>query len=92
MNLIENWKNKLGLNDWGITTERVQPDQVEYNGEVEFIGVYYDRKNSTSKKAIIYHDVDLYEEAIVHELLHLKYPDKNEDWINVKTKEELKNK
>jgi hypothetical protein len=30
----------------------------------------------------IHHDRELTEKDIVHELLHVKYPNKNEDWIN----------
>lgn len=89
MNLIQKWQNKLGISDWNITTERIKPEQVVYNGATEFIGVYFNQEDLCLKEAIIYHDVDLYEEAIVHELVHVRYPDKNEDWVNSKTKKLL---
>lgn len=89
MKLIQKWQNKLGINDWNITTEKIKPEQVVYNGATEFIGVYFNQEDLCLKEATIYHDVDLYEEAIVHELVHVRYPDKNEDWVNSKTKKLL---
>lgn len=68
--IINKWKNKLGIPNWEITTKRISPDQIEYDGEDYFIGITRDFDN---KKATIYHDVDLYEEAILHELLHIKF-------------------
>ena len=44
-----------------------------------------------NKKGIIYHDIDLDEESIVHELLHVKNPEKDEDWVNMVTNQLLKN-
>ena len=84
--LIEHWKEFLGLSHWHITTERIDPKQVIYDGETYFIGISIDW-NSLS--GIIYHDVDLYEEAILHELLHIRYSTEDEDWINAKTNELL---
>ena len=85
---INKWKNKLGIPNWDITTERITPGQIEYSGEEYFIGITRDFKK---KKGIIYHDIDLYEEAIIHELLHVRYPTKNEDWVN-KVSRKLLNK
>tara|TARA_R110000796_G_scaffold82592_1_gene181037 strand:- start:68937 stop:69212 length:276 start_codon:yes stop_codon:yes gene_type:complete len=84
--LIHKWQRILKIDDWKITTERIHPEQVIHNGEKYFIGIVRDWDN---QKGIIYHDVDLYEEAIVHELLHVRYPNKDEDWINEKTKKLL---
>jgi len=86
--IIYKWQNKLGINDWKITTERIKPEQVAYNGEKYFIGITRDFKNKTG---VIYHDTDLYEEAIIHELVHVRYPTKSEDWVNKKTEKLLKN-
>ena len=80
--LIKYWQEKLKLNEWNIMAKRILPDQIVYNGEAYFIGITRDNKN---KKATIYHDIDLYEEAIIHELLHLKYPTQSELWINKET-------
>ena len=82
---IKYWQNKLGLNDWSIATERIKPEQVTNNGTDEIIGICFDRKNYFLKKAVIYHDVNLYEEAIIHELLHVRYPTRSEAWVNKKT-------
>jgi hypothetical protein len=80
--LIKYWQEKLKLNKWNIIAKRILPEQIVYNGETYFIGITRDNKN---RKATIYHDIDLYEEAIIHELLHLKYPTQSELWINKET-------
>ena len=68
--LIEHWKPILQIEDWEITTQCIESDQIDYDDQDYFIGIERDFENKT---AIIYHDVDLYEEAIVHELLHIKH-------------------
>jgi len=75
------------LHEWNITTEAIDPEQVTYpddcqGGERFFIGIEI---HHTNYKAVIYHDRPLYEEAIVHELLHVKYPDWSEDQVNKET-------
>mgnify|MGYP000038184206 FL=1 len=87
-NLIKKWQSRFKIKDWQITTERIKPEQIEYNGENYFVGIVRDFKN---KKGIIYHDIDLDEESIVHELLHVKNPEKDEDWVNMVTNQLLKN-
>lgn len=91
---INKWKNKLGIPNWEISTERILPGQVEYEGEDYFIGI---ERNFENKTAIIYHDVDLYEEAVLHELLHIKFQQLDsetfeayENRIDRKTKDMLK--
>ena len=44
-----------------------------------FVGIEIDKEN---KAGTIYHDRELTEADIIHELLHVKYPNKSEDWIN----------
>lgn len=85
-NLINKWQLKFKINDWQIKTKRIKPEQIEYNGENYFIGIERDFKN---KKGIIYHDIDLDEESIIHELLHVRNPEKNEDWVNTVTNQIL---
>tara|TARA_R110002020_G_scaffold30746_4_gene96581 strand:- start:1224 stop:1508 length:285 start_codon:yes stop_codon:yes gene_type:complete len=85
---IKKWQNKLEIQEWDITLESIHPEQIEYNGEKYFIGITRDFKNKTG---VIYHDIDLYEEAIIHELLHVRYPTKSEDWVNKKTKKLFEN-
>jgi len=89
--MIDKWKKKLGLTEWDIVPHNIISAQVVFPDDIHpkdkyFIGVY----NKDRRSAIIYHDIDLYEEAVVHELLHLKYPDKDEAWVNNKTEELLK--
>jgi len=69
--VIESWAKRLGVDDWDIRTERIDPKQVEYDGEDYFIGIERDFED---RKAVIYHDVPLDEESIVHELLHISFP------------------
>ena len=85
--VISEWQTKLGITGWNITTERIDPEQVMYDGEEYFIGISIDWDRL---KGIIYHDIDLKEDSIVHELLHIKYSTKNEEWINNKTEKLIK--
>ena len=54
--LIDSWAIALGVEDWDIRTERIDPKQIEYNGEDYFIGIEMDFDGSN---AVIYHDVPL---------------------------------
>ena len=85
---IKKWQNKLEIQEWDITLESIHPEQIEYNGEKYFIGITRDFKNKTG---VIYHDVDLYEEAIIHELLHVRYPTRSENWVNKESKKLFEN-
>ena len=90
--MLQEWKEKLGLDEWTITTEQINPEQVVYPEECLeeerfFIGIQPNHERHT---AVIYHDIALYDEAIVHELLHIKYPSKSENWIINKTTETMK--
>ena len=69
--LIKSWAERLGVDDWTIRTERIDPKQVEYNGEDYFIGI---DRDFDGRNAVIYHDIPLDEESIVHELLHIAFP------------------
>ena len=89
--LIEHWKSILQIEDWEITTQRIESGQIDYDDQDYFIGIERDFENKTG---IIYHDVDLYEEAIVHELLHVKHEqlpgtmfEEYEEFICMKTDE-----
>lgn len=85
--LIRKWQSRFGISDWQIKTERILPKQIEYSGETYFIAI---ERDFDKKKGIIYHDIDLCEESIIHELLHVKNPEKDEDWVNMKTNQLLK--
>ena len=88
--MMNQWKKKLDLTNWDITTEKINSEQVTYPDDCQgserfFIGISV----VEAFKAVIYHDVPLYEEAVVHELLHVKYPDWSEDQVNAETKKLL---
>ena len=74
--LIESWANRLGVGDWDIRTERIDPKQIEYDGEDYFVGI---ERDFDARNAVIYHDIPLDEESIVHELLHISFPQKDDE-------------
>ena len=89
---IEFWQQKLNLDSWTIVTESIGRDQVMFPEDISdedkfFIGVSVQEKN---KIAIISHDRDLTEEDIIHELLHVAYPEHDEDWVNDQTNKALR--
>lgn len=75
---ISKWQGLFGIEEWDIVTEQIDLDRVtvEYNGHKYFIGVLRD---FDEKRATIYHDVELDEETIIHELLHIVFPKPNPD-------------
>jgi len=94
MKAIEYWKNTLDLHEWCIESERIPRKAVVYSEEVPpedryFVGIEINRENKT---ATIYHDRFLTEEAVIHELLHVRYPKEDEDWINETTKQYIHSK
>jgi hypothetical protein len=76
--IISKWQKYLALEEWDISTEEIDLDTVtiEYNGQTYFVGIHRD---FDAKSAIIYHDVALDEESIIHELLHIVFPQPNSD-------------
>lgn len=85
--MIEKWKHILSLTDWDITAQAIDPNAVTYDADIPiesryYIGVLPDHE---SKTATIYHDRELTEEDIVHELLHIAHPDWTEDQVNMTT-------
>jgi len=91
MKLINEWQEKLGLNDWFIITEAINHDQVIYPNDLdlkEFIGITID---TDSKFGVINHTRALTPFDVIHELLHIKYPSWTEDQINNQTNIHLTN-
>jgi|TARA_R100000093_G_scaffold19847_2_gene11429 hypothetical protein len=86
---ITYWQEILKIADWKISLKRIMPEQIDYDGEDYFIGI---SRDFDKKEAVIHHDIDLTEEAIVHELLHVAFPEKNEEWINETTDQYLHSK
>lgn len=74
--LIRLWAKRLGIGDWDIRTERIDPEQVDYNGEKYFVGI---ERDFDDRSAVIYHDIPLDTESIVHELLHIAFPQKDDE-------------
>jgi hypothetical protein len=84
MKVINKWQDKFQLTDWEFTTQEIKPEQVLYDDDCPdkdkyFVGIEID---TLRRVGIVYHDRELTEQDIIHELLHVKYPNKNEDWIN----------
>jgi len=84
MSLVNKWQDKFKLTDWEFTTQEIQPEQVVYDDDCPdedkyFVGIEID---SLRKIGTIHHDRELTEQYIIHELLHVKYPSKSEDWVN----------
>lgn len=81
---LESWKGVLDLDDWIITTEAIAPEAVMYDPEIPAKDRYYVGVQADPEKRIatIYHDRDLTEEDIVHELLHVAQPEWSEWQVN----------
>jgi hypothetical protein len=82
--LIHKWQSKLNLNGWSFPIQEILPEQVVYDNDCPeedkyFIGIEIDHQK---RVGVIYHDRELTEGDIIHELLHVKYPNKKESWIN----------
>lgn len=80
---IEEWKCKLGISDWRITCEAIDEMQVVdswFNDTPghEFVGIAIYREE---RVGVISHTRQLTEEEIIHELLHVRYPEWNEDQV-----------
>jgi len=75
---IYKWQGHFGIGEWEIFTEKINPDAVsiDYNGHKYFVGILRD---FDAKRAVIYHDIALDEESIIHELLHIIFPRPNPD-------------
>ncbi len=89
--MIDKWKNKLELNSWTIDSIQIDPESVTYDEDCPdeqryFVGIM---AKEEALCATIFHDVPLTEEHIVHELLHVKYPDWSEDQVNKETEKLL---
>ena len=84
MSLLNKWQGKFQLTDWKFQTQKIQPNQVVYDSDCPdedkyFVGIEID---ALKRVGTIHHDRELTEKDIIHELLHVKYPNKSESWIN----------
>tara|TARA_R110000751_G_scaffold68829_1_gene139978 strand:+ start:134 stop:460 length:327 start_codon:yes stop_codon:yes gene_type:complete len=76
--MIKKWQHIFRIKDWDITTKLLDTEtvSVEYNGHKYFVGI---ERNFDTKKATIYHDRELKEEDVIHELLHIVFPKPQDD-------------
>lgn len=80
---IEKWLHHLNLQGWKVGTIPISREQVVFPSDISedemfFVGVHEDRPN---KIAHIFHDRELTEEDIVHELIHVRFPDWKEEKV-----------
>ena len=81
---IEHWKQMLGITDWNIICLTISEAQVtdallnDTHGH-EFVGI---ERQFGSKTGILYHTRPLLEDDIIHELLHVRYPDWSEQKVH----------
>ena len=90
--IVCQWMVKLDIRGWAVIIEAIDKKSVAYDPEIPeedryYVGVQADRDTCI---ATIYHDRDLTEEDIVHELLHVKHPDWSEDQVNKQTEKWLR--
>ena len=82
--MIEQWKSLLQISDWNITCQSISEMQVvdslhDNTPGHEFVGIAIILKR---KSGIIYHTRPLLEDDIIHELLHVRFPDFAENEVN----------
>ncbi len=82
--LIEQWKSLLQISEWKISCQSISEMQVVdgLHGDTpghEFVGICI---NSLERSGIIYHTRPLLEDDIIHELLHVRFPDFSEEEVN----------
>lgn len=83
-NWIDFWRHWLNLSDWHIISQSILKEQVCYDDSIPdsdryFIGIEIKKKY---KVGVIYHDRELDGTSILHELLHIKFPNFSEDEVN----------
>ncbi len=81
---VEHWKTVLEIEHWDIICSKIEEDQVvdelkENTHGHEFVGI---ERNFLTHCGIIYHTRPLEEEDIIHELLHVRYPDWSEEKVD----------
>jgi hypothetical protein len=84
MSWINKWQDKLKLMEWQFITQEILPEQVVYDNDCPkkdryFVGIEIDQQK---KVGTIYHDRELTEADVIHELLHVAFPNKSEAWVN----------
>ncbi len=82
--MLKKWQSFLDISHWTIVCEPINEMQVmdDLKGDMpghEFVGIEIDLIN---QNGIIYHTRPLQDDDIVHELLHVRFPDWNEQKVN----------
>lgn len=84
--MIDKWKSILKINEWTINTKEIDPTSVTYPSiddcpeeDRYFVGIM---PQEEALHATIFHDRKLTERDIIHELLHIKYPEWTEEQVN----------
>lgn len=80
---IEHWKTVFCITDWNIVCTVIDEMQVvdiweEETPGHEFVGIERDFDN---RIGTLYHTRPLQEDDIIHELLHVRYPDWSEEKV-----------
>lgn len=83
---ISYWQKVLGLEKYTIITESISREQVTFPEDISDEDKYFIGISLKDNVATIFHDREMTQEDILHELLHLAFPEKSEDWINKETK------
>lgn len=81
---VQIWQALLDIPHWNILCEPIDEMQVmdDLNGDFpghEFVGIAIDFVN---RSGIIYHTRTLQDDDIVHELLHVRFPEWSEQTVN----------
>ena len=86
---LPEWQTKLQLSHYIISCERITPHQVcddNCKRGLSFVGICTDHKTNT---ATLFHTRKLFMDDLIHELLHVKYPNWTEEQINIETEQIL---
>jgi hypothetical protein len=80
---IEYWKSVFEIAEWNIVCEAIDEMQVvdiweESTPGHEFVGIHSDFETKT---ATLYYTRPLEEDDIIHELLHVRYPEWSEEKV-----------
>ena len=84
--VLKQWQDNLNITQYSINCERISPFQVSNENSDrghEFVGICTDHD---ACKASLFHTRKLITADIVHELLHVKYPEWSEEQVNNETK------
>ncbi len=88
---IKKWTYIFDLVDKNIKTKRIDREQVVFPNDIDEADKYYVGVYVIDDDVTIYHDRDLTEEDIIHELIHVAYPKLEEQEVVDFTNQIIKN-